>query len=892
MTRGVGFWGVALLWAGAAWAADSVEGVGKLVLPAFDVQKLQIEDEAARFKEHPPRFAVGRDVEYVPGKQVGWVDHADGSSTWRLRVLTPDAVHLNFGFTRFHLPASATLVIRSNDKSQVLGPYTAEHNAATGELWTQVLPGSEALIELKVATRERDLVDLRLSRVGQGYRGFGAASKFCKSGSCNMDVACLASDDPWNEPRRAVAAITVGGTDTCTGSLVNNTNGDRRLLFATATHCGITIANVASVLAYFNYENPTCRTPGSTASGTPIPKPNTTLAGQSFLASTNNPFSGSTPAGTRSDWTLITLAPSATQSSLNLYWAGWDRSAPPTPCAATPGQPASTSGLCASIHHPSVDEKRITFVEVPMVVDNISGASGVHWQANWDPTPPVLPNIVNPPTSITPGVTEPGSSGSPLYNANRRLVGVLSGGPSSCGATGASLRDQYGGLFHSWDGLGTASTRMRDHLDPAGTNPSFIDGVGQCTPPAVPADTTAVANGSNRIDVSWTAVPGAERYRVSRASGACPGGSYVQIAEVTGTSYSDLTVSGGSTYSYRVSAYDDTEACESAKGSCSSAAATGACLLAPNFPGASAASSAGNPACAINVSWNAATANCGSAPDLRYNVYRSTTAGFAPAAGNRISSCQTTPGYVDSSVGSGIGYYYVVRAEDVSATSGGGVCGGIEDSNLVERSAQASGPDTVSFSDNAESGLGQWALAGTGGGSNFAVVSTQANSPTQSFFVPDPAVTSSRTLTFATPVTLPANPSTLEFYHRYATEAGYDGGVLEYSLDGSTWTGILGAQGTVPANAARFVSGGYNATMNTSGAFGAVAAWHGSFNTAWTRTVVNLADFAGRSVSFRFRFGSDNSVSGTGWWIDDVRIYYGSSCQAGSPDQVYQNGFE
>jgi hypothetical protein len=106
----------------------------------------------------------------------------------------------------------------------------------------------------------------------------------------------------------------------------------------------------------------------------------------------------------------------------------------------------------------------------------------VHWRANWDATPPILANIPSPqPATLPPGVTEPGSSGSPLYNASRRLVGVLSGGPSSCGATGASLRDQYGGLFHAWEGVGTSTTRMRDHLDPLGTNPEFIDGIGPGT---------------------------------------------------------------------------------------------------------------------------------------------------------------------------------------------------------------------------------------------------------------------------------------------------------------------------------------------------------------------------------------------------------------------------
>lgn len=77
---------------------------------------------------------------------------------------------------------------------------------------------------------------------------------------------------------------------------------------------------------------------------------------------------------------------------------------------------------------------------------------------------------------IPPSVTEQGSSGSPLYNADRQLVGVLSGGPSVCGSTGTSLRDQYGKLAHAWEGLGTPATRVRDYLDPDSTGAEFIYG--------------------------------------------------------------------------------------------------------------------------------------------------------------------------------------------------------------------------------------------------------------------------------------------------------------------------------------------------------------------------------------------------------------------------------
>jgi len=488
-----------------AWPLHAADKV-VLNFPALDMSKIAAEDAAPKSK--PPRFAIARDVQFVPGKQGNWTETSDGRSTWRLQVNTPDAVHLNFGFSRFKLPESAQLLIRSNDGKGMLGPFTARDNSATGQLWTQILPGTAAEIELSVDTVERARIDLLLSRVGHGYRGFGFGGKLCKSGTCNMDVACLAGNDPWNEQRRSVAAITVGGTDTCTGALINNTRGDRRLLFATASHCVITGANVGQVLAYFNYESPSCRTPGSAASGQVVPKPNTTLAGLAFLAATDtigSPFPGN--VNTRSDWTLLELRADPDPirfANLNLFWAGWDRDPPPTNCSQ-PFSPSATDGLCASIHHPSVHEKRITFVQTPMQRDDYRGGTGlvasqIHWRADWDPTPPILPNIINPPATLTPGVTEPGSSGSPLFNANRRLIGVLSGGASFCGVSPAGLNDQYGGLFHAWDGLGTPTTRVRDYLDPLGTNPTSLNGITQNASGAISAlNVSKVGTGSGTV---------------------------------------------------------------------------------------------------------------------------------------------------------------------------------------------------------------------------------------------------------------------------------------------------------------------------------------------------------------------------------------------------------
>lgn len=871
-----------------AWQAHAQVSPTKASFAELDMDAIAAEDLVNDPKGGKYRIAIGREVAISPSTHGVWSDGPNNRVIWQYDVETPDAQHLNFGFNPYKLPEGASLTIVASDLSNKIGPYTARENAASGEFWTPILRAPSARIVLEVPRALRDQVQLTLIQVAQGYRGFGATAKHCKAGACNMDVACLGDTDPWNQPRRSVGAYTVNGTDTCTGSLVNNTAQNRRMLFITASHCSVTNTNAAGVVVYWNYESPTCRTPGSPASGQVIPRPTTTQSGATFLARTQSPFGGGTgPGNTRSDVTMLELN-GAPNPAFNLYWAGWDRTNVPAVCNA-PSNPAATNGLCASIHHPSVDEKRITFVERNLEVGNIAAGVGVHWTAFWDPTPPILPNIPAPqPTAVTPGVTEPGSSGSPLYNANQQLVGVLSGGPSACGSTGVNLSDQYGQLFHAWEGTGTPATRMRDLMDPGNTGATTFNGTGQCTQPSAPTNLTVTANGNNRIDLSWTATAGITRYRVSRTFGACGTPGFVQIAEVIGTTYSDTTVSGGSQYSYRVTALDTVQPCESAASSCNSTTATGLCALAPSFAGLTSAIATAQASCGIQLNWSAGSTNCGAGGNVRYNLYRSTTAGFTPGPGNVLASCRTGSSFVDTAVQNGTRYYYAARAED---GSGPGLCGGVEETNTVRRDAVPTGADA--FFDSMEPPVTDWAAAGTGVGSNFSVVTTQAFSPTRSWFVAHPTNggVASRTLTLNRSFTIAAG-SQLQFVHRYNMEESYDGGVLEYSLDsGSTWTDILAAQGTVAANPARFTSGGYDRIilLSANSLLQGRLAFTGDFNATWRNTAVNLNDFVGRTIRLRFRSETDDTIGRVGWWIDDVRISTGAQCT--TQDLIFGDGF-
>jgi hypothetical protein len=298
----------------------------------------------------------------------------------------------------------------------------------------------------------------------------------------------------------------------------------------------------------------------------------------------------------------------------------------------------------------------------------------------------------------------------------------------------------------------------------------------------------------------------------------------------------------------------------------------------------------------VNLAWGSATGNCGAGSQVKFNVFRSTTPGFTPSAANAVATCQTGTAYTDATAASGTTYHYIVRAEDVGA-SGAGVCqSGIEDANTVAKSAAPTGPNAVDFNDDTETGTTNWTTSGTGAGADWAQVTTQAHSPTHSWFVTDPTSTSERILAMSAAHTVPdAAGVALEAWLRYNTEANYDGALLEYSLDGgTTWSNITAAQGTVPANAGRILEGGYGAAMNGSGAFGAIPAWHGA-RTTWTRAVVDLSDFRGRGVKFRFRFKSDTTAapsSGPGFWVDDVKITYGTACSAGGGDLIFKDGFD
>lgn len=399
--------------------------------------------------------------------------------------------------------------------------------------------------------------------------------------------------------------------------------------------------------------------------------------------------------------------------------------------------------------------------------------------------------------------------------------------------------------------------------------------------PEPPVSLTATDAGEGAIALSWPAT-GAPRYRIERACGDSPAeaGSFHFLAETDGSSFRDTLVQGGFGYGYRVRAQDGCG--EGPASPCAFAAFAGNCTLAPTFDGVRTADgSPSGPTCSVVLSWLPGASSCPLAPGVAYNVYRGSDPYFTPSAVSRVASGLTGTTFTDSTVLSGITYYYVVRAEDGTRLNGGPANGGNEEANARWLSVT---PTAGTFSP------GTWT---DDGGDTAALLRaeppwtvTRQDNHTASGGLCYRSAQDGRTYpanlcaSLTTPE-LPLQEGTpqLTYWARYNLEVDYDGVVVEISADaGSTW------QTLVPA-------GGYPGTLSLTEdpPINACAypASQGCFTgpagnaclTPWTPYTQDLSPYAGRRVRIRWRLTTDPGAEFDGFELDDLQI-----TGAGVPD--------
>ena len=398
----------------------------RVVMPAISRDVLAQEDAVTdQIKEVPWRFGVENEVNFSPVNSGYWTIEGD-EQVWRLEISCADATSVSVRFAEFGLEKGAYMFVWSKNSHAFIGKFDHRSQKDWGGLATGVVEGSDVIVELHQPLSMGTTAPILIDQIVYGYRHLllhpdsqAAVERgpFGSSGGCNINVNCP-EGATWSTEKRSVALIVQGGNAMCTGALINNTLNDGTPYFLTANHC---VGNPGAWLYYFNHESATCV--GSTG---PV---NQSVSGGTLLVSDG-----------ASDYALLELSETP-PASFNVQYAGWD---------ATGNIPLNATG----IHHPSGDVKKICFEEDSPYFAFVGGAA-VWMIDQWEL-----------------GVTEPGSSGSPLFDNNHRIIGQLYGGAAACAGDviNNGQLDYYGRLDESYT-LGAA-----EYLDPTGTGTLTWDG--------------------------------------------------------------------------------------------------------------------------------------------------------------------------------------------------------------------------------------------------------------------------------------------------------------------------------------------------------------------------------------------------------------------------------
>ncbi|MGC8865247.1 MAG: T9SS type A sorting domain-containing protein [Bacteroidales bacterium] len=373
-------------------------------------------------------------------KQVALKDIQGKTLTGGVKIQVSGAQGLILYFRKLSIPKEAELYYSSGKESDEARKLEWELLSHETVSLPMVQGESIELIWNLPSSLENDL-ELLLSGIGVVL--YPENTLIGGSGACEVNVNCP-EGDAWKDQRDAVVRILIRNQQSvywCTGVLINNTARDKTPYILTANHCGkgATPENVAQWQFFFNYESEGCPNPILE------PEKKMTIGGRKKAASDS-------PDGKLgSDFYLLTLI-NGIPSGARAYFAGWSRKDEP-----------AQSGVC--IHHPQGDLKKISTFTSPPVSSSWESTPGTHWKVVWSAT------------SNGHGVTEGGSSGSPLFNSEGLLVGTLTGGQASCDSASLNQPDYFGKFSYHWSSNGTADTlQLSPYLDPLNTGTTTLEG--------------------------------------------------------------------------------------------------------------------------------------------------------------------------------------------------------------------------------------------------------------------------------------------------------------------------------------------------------------------------------------------------------------------------------
>lgn len=363
-------------------------------LTPLDVDHLLREDRVDNQKKNRRIGIVrplGQDITAAAQAALGvWQVTKDGRRFWTLTIDSPGAYAIRVHLENVQLPLGAQIIVYNTaNAAEAYGPYTIDDFNKESDLWTTSIFSSRVTLEVLVPPTFDDNQPLFLVRELSHLYANPDTLMRPMEGSCHNDVTCHSN---WSTQAQAVALYTFiandGSAKLCSGALLNDLDTDTfEDYFLTAHHCVSTQAVASSTEFYWLYQTATCN--GTPPSLTSVPRTN----GGADLIS----------ASSTNDHSFLRIR---NETPGGLVYLGW------TTAALSQGQDL------VGMHHPDGAYKRISFGDLDTSDTNF-------WVVVWHD-----------------GVTEKGSSGSPVFNIDKRVVGQLQGGDSSCSEPDSP--DDYG----------------------------------------------------------------------------------------------------------------------------------------------------------------------------------------------------------------------------------------------------------------------------------------------------------------------------------------------------------------------------------------------------------------------------------------------------------------
>ena len=362
-------------------------------------------------------------------------------TTFTLSITSHGAYSIGLRTSGLILSDGCELYVYNNDRDDILGALT--NDVSDLSLLTRQIQGDTINVELFVpqgVVQE----DFEITAICYDYANmFGKYSK--GSGSreaCSSEVNINCDEgQAFQDIKHAVVLLSIDNdmeSFICTGSIVNNVQCDQTPYVLTAAHCLCEQDAADNTVVYFNYENSSC---GTTSSILPY----YSMTGGTIVATapkkkyTDQRGRTSSKLFPALDFTLLRLRQNIPEEYLP-YYAGLSIS--------------TTDNLSsvATIHHPQGKTKKISISRSKPYQDSYPDVDpGVHYDKfshwhieKWDV-----------------GTTEGGSSGAPLFNLKKQIVGILSGGYADCTNP---VDDSFQMISKAWNSYSKRENQLKASL--------------------------------------------------------------------------------------------------------------------------------------------------------------------------------------------------------------------------------------------------------------------------------------------------------------------------------------------------------------------------------------------------------------------------------------------